>query len=455
MHFHFVGIGGIGMSGLAGIFIQAGYRVTGSDLKENAFTRKLKKMGASISQGHRGARVKNANLVVFSSAIGEDNPEIKEARRKRISLVSRGKLVAEISNLKESIVVAGTHGKTTTASLIAELLLEEGRDPTLLVGGILNRIQSNSRLGKSRWMIVESDESDGSFLLHHPSVGVVTNIEDDHLEYYGSKRDLLLAFYRFMEGVKSRGFLVLNLDDPPINHLVHTRNLKRKIFTYGIKNKSHIMARNIELSPLKSSFSVYYRTHLLGRVDVPLAGIHNVYNSLAAICAGLELGISWQRIKKTLSLFSGVKRRMEKVGEAGSIWIFDDYAHHPTEIKATIKEIRRLGRRILVIFQPHRYTRSRFFLPQFAEAFEEVDVLILTPIYSAGERPIEGVSEEVFFEAVSRRRKFPTYFFSSWKEILEFISENIKEKDLVITVGAGDITDLSTLILNHLRKKIR
>jgi len=441
------------MSGLAKIMLQSGYKISGSDIKENFLTRRLKEEGAIIYQGHQKEQIEDSDLVIFSSAIREDNPERLEAEARRIPLISRGEFVARIANLQENIVVAGTHGKTTTTALIAELLLEDGRDPTLLMGGILRKIGSNSRLGRSRWMVIESDESDGSFLFLRPSIAVITNVEDDHLDYYHSRTNLLTAFGRFIQKVKPGGVAVINLDDSGLRHLLKKEHLSRCILTYGLNPHSDISARDIRLEALKSSFKIIYRNSFLGEVEVPLPGIHNLYNCLAAVGVGIKLGITWEKIKKSITFFSGVKRRLEKIGEAGSILVFDDYAHHPTEIEATLKEINRLGRRVLAIFQPHRYTRTRLLLPRFSTAFDLADLLILTPIYSAGEPPLPDIDEKTFFEVISRKRKLPTYYLSSPEEIVGFIKDKVRENDLIITLGAGDISQLSTKILSYLLKR--
>jgi len=450
VHLHFVGIGGIGMSGLARIFLQAGYTVSGSDIKETSITKKLRSQGAHIYNGHRANQIEGADMVVFSSAISAQNPEIKEAQARKVPLISRGKLVAQIANMKENIIVAGTHGKTTTTALIAELLLREGLDFTLLIGGILKKINSNSQLGIGRWMLVESDESDGSFLYFHPTIAIVTNIENDHLNYYYSLKDLLQAFTQFLKKVKPEGKVIVNIDDPRLRYILRKIPKKKNVSTYGLCSKADISAFNINLEALKSSFEVRYKKNSLGRIEVPLPGMHNIYNCLAMIGVGITLGVSWEKIRKTFFYFKGVKRRLEKIGEVKDILIFDDYAHHPTEIKATLNEIKRLGKRVIVIFQPHRYTRTKLLWEEFTVAFDKVDLLLLTDIYPAGEVPLPGVDGKLFFEAVRKKRKSPTYYIPSKSKIIEFVKKEVKKKDIILTLGAGDINELSYQILQVL-----
>lgn len=450
MRLHFIGVGGIGMSALANVFLQLGYTVSGSDVKQTQITRELHRQGANIYKGHRADQIEGADVVVFSSAIKNSNPEIREAKKRKLPLISRGQLVAKITNPKQSIVVAGTHGKTTTTALIAELLLRSSKDPTVFIGGVLRKINSNSRWGKSRWAVVESDESDASFLHLHPSIAVFTNVEDDHLDFYHSSRNILSAFVKFIHRIKPGGVGIVNIDDPGLGYILRKIEVREKILTYGLSPQADIQAEDIKIKALGSSFKVKYKKNVVGEVKAPLPGVHNVYNCLAAVGAGYVLGTSWVEIRNTLSCFEGVKRRIEKVGQIGSVPVFDDYAHHPTEIKAMLGELNKLGRRVIVIFQPHRYSRVKFLLPQFLTAFENADVLILTPIYSAGERPIPGINGRTFFQALKKRRPSSAcYYMPSEGKILRFIKTHLKENDLIVTLGAGDITKLSTQIIGN------
>lgn len=452
MHLHFIGIGGIGMSGIARIFLQLGYKISGSDTKKTETTTQLRQQGALIYKGHRENQVKGADMVIFSSAIKSSNPEIKQAKKEGILLLSRGELIAQITNPKESIVIAGTHGKTTTTGLIAELLLRSGRDPTIFMGGILKKINSNSRWGNNRWAVVESDESDASFLYLRPSIAVLTNVEDDHLDFYGSRRNIFNAFVKFTYKIKPGGVGIVNIDDPASFHILRKVGNRKKFLTYGLSPEADISAKDINLKVLSSSFKVKYKKNIMGEVKVPLSGIHNIYNCLAAVGAGYLLGVKWATIKYTLLSFQGVKRRIEKVGQVGCVPVFDDYAHHPTEIRAVLGELKKIGRRVIAVFQPHRYTRVKFLLPQFLTAFEKADVLILTPIYSAGEKPIPGINGKVLFKALQKKRASPTYYIPSKERIIKFIRKNLEENDLIITLGAGDITKLSTQIILHSQK---
>ncbi|RLE14010.1 UDP-N-acetylmuramate--L-alanine ligase [Candidatus Aerophobetes bacterium] len=447
MHLHFVGVGGIGMSGLAKILLQSGYKVSGSDVKETEITQKLREQGAKIYKGHRKSHIEDADIVVFSSAISPDNPEIREAKKRDVPLISRGELVAQITNSKENIVIAGTHGKTTTTALVAELLINTGKDPTILIGGVLKKINSNSKLGKSRWAVIESDESDASFLFLHPYIAVLTNVEDDHLDFYGSPRNILQAFIKFADKIKSEGAGVVNLDDPALFYLLKKKKLRKRVLTFGLNSQADIWAEDIKLEKLGCRFKIGYGKNIMGEVKVPLPGLHNVYNCLATVGVGYLLGVDWIKIKKSLSSFKGVKRRLEKVGQIGKVPVFDDYAHHPTEIKATLAELKRLGRRLIVIFQPHRYTRTKLLLPCFLSAFDKADILILTPIYAASETPISGITGETLFKLLYKRRRLPTYYFSSKQKIINFVKNNLQENDIIVTIGAGDITSLSTQLI--------
>ncbi len=452
MHLHFIGIGGIGMSGLVKVLLKLGYTISGSDEKETSITQKLSQEGVTIYKGHKAKQIGNAEIIIFSSAINSHNPEIGEAKKRGISLISRGEFIAQIVNPKKNIVIAGTHGKTTTTALIAEMLLNDGKDPTIFIGGFLKKINSNSRWGKGEWTVIESDESDASFLHLRPNIAVITNVENDHLDFYHSSENILRAFIKFAHKIKAQGKGIINLDDPGSSYIFKKVNKKGKFLSYGLNPKAEISAENIKLGILQSNFKIKYRKNVMGEVTIPLPGLYNIYNCLAAVGVGYILGIEWTKIKQTLSSFEGVKRRLEKIGYIGCVPVFDDYAHHPTEIKVTLKELKRLGRRVIAIFQPHRYTRTKFLLPQFLTAFEKADLLILTPIYPAGEKPVSGINGKIFFEALKKIRSSPTYYIPSKKSIVEFVKINLQENDLVVTIGAGDITQLSSQIISHLQE---
>ncbi len=449
---HFIGIGGIGMSGLAGVLLEKGYLISGSDKKKNTLTEHLEKRGATIYQGHLSSHLAGADLVVTSSIIPSLNPELQEAKRKKIPLISRGALLGELVNEKEGIVVAGTHGKTTTTSLICSLLHRGGKNPTMFIGGELNDIGGNSQLGKSEYVVAESDESDGSFLFLSPKISVLTSLEDDHLDYYGSEDKLLGAFIQFLKRLKPGGTLIIDKDDPGLNKVLKESSLapSQKLITYGINSPAHLSAENIKLEQFGSSYEVNYKGRSMGNINLPLPGKHNIYNSLASIGVGITLGIKWNEIREALSLFKGIKRRFEVIGEKRGILVVDDYAHHPTEIKVTLKAVARLKRRIVAIFQPHRYTRTKMLLSKFAHSFERADILLLTSIYAAGENPLPGIDGKLLFEKVKKERRKQTYYLPTFEKIINFLRREAKEGDLILTLGAGDIDKVGKLFLEIL-----
>ncbi|MFQ6067058.1 MAG: UDP-N-acetylmuramate--L-alanine ligase [bacterium] len=439
---HFIGIGGIGMSGLAQVLLQMGYLISGSDKRKNNLTQKLQALGATIYQGHDSSYLKGVDLVVFSSIIPADNPELLEAKRKEIPAISRGKLLGYLVREKESIVVAGTHGKTTTTSLISSILRQAGKNPTMFIGGEFNEIKSNSQLGGDRYVVVESDESDGSFLCFLPKICVLTSLEDDHLDYYGSKNKLVEAFIQFTHNLKAGGTLIVNRDDLWLKQVLRRISLhySQRLISYGIDSEGDVVANKVRLDEFTSSYEVRYRGEEPERITVSLPGLYNVYNSLAAITAGRSMGIRWDQIKMSLSFFQGVKRRFELVGQTGSgALLIDDYAHHPTEIEEVLKTAKRIRPRIIVVFQPHRYSRTKTLLSKFARCFDEADILLLTKIYSAGESPIPRVSGRLLFDEVKQHRAKPTYYFSAPQQILDFLRKAVRKNDLILTIGAGDV----------------
>ncbi|GAH96534.1 unnamed protein product, partial [marine sediment metagenome] len=346
-------------SGLAKVLSEKGYRVTGSDIKKNVFTEQLERRGITVYQGHSPSHLNQADLVIASSVISPDNPELQIAKRRRMRTVSRGALLAELVNRKKGIVVAGTHGKTTTSSLVYSILRQAGKDPTMFIGGEVNDFGANSKLGSSEYVVAESDESDGSFLLLSPSISILTNVEDDHIDYYGSKDKLVQAFVQFTGRLKPAGTLIMNIDDPCLSNVIKNISLSpsQKLITYGISPMADFSAKKVKLKQFSSSYEINYQGKKIGDIELSLPGRHNIYNSLASVAAGLDIGIGWEEIKKALLLFSGVKRRFELIGEKSGILVIDDYAHHPTEIKVTLEVAAKLERRTIAIFQPHRYTR--------------------------------------------------------------------------------------------------
>jgi len=448
---HFIGIGGIGMSGLARVLLKMGYKISGSDTQKNRLTRQLENEGAYIRLGHSPSNLDKADLVVVSSAICPDNPELEEAQRRGIPIVSRGELLAYLTREKDSIVVAGTHGKTTTSSLVWTVLKQAGKDPTVFVGGEISDIKGNSRLGKDKYVVVESDESDGSFLLLSPKIAVLTNLEDDHLDHYKSEEKLLEAFLRFRKRLKNTGILIVNKDDPNLRKILERiplSSLQRSI-TYGIESRTDLWAYEANLREFSSSYNVSYKGRCFGQVELSLPGRYNIYNSLAAIAVGIVLKINSEKIKLALSSFQGVRRRFERLGEISpGVLVIDDYAHHPTEIRAVLRTAKRLGRRVIAVFQPHRYTRTKLLIDKFATAFDEADVLILTDIYAAGEDSLPGIDGRWMFERISRGGK-EVYYFPHKEQVPGLLSKRAKRGDLILTIGAGDIREVGMKFLNR------
>jgi len=446
---HFIGIGGIGMSGLARVLLEKGCLISGSDQRKNIFTEQLEKMGAIIYQGHSASYLAQPDLVVVSSVISPRNPELQKAKKKKIPVISRGTLLAHLVNRKEAIIIAGTHGKTTTSSLVWSLLRQAGEDPTVFIGGKVNDLGSNGKLGNSKYVVAESDESDGSFLLLSPKISILTSLEDDHLDYYGSEDKLVEAFVQFTMRLKPGGTLIINRDDTRLNKMLKSVPLSssQKLITYGINSPADLSASKIKLEQFRSFYEVNYRKKNMGSINLSLPGQYNIYNSLASIAVGLSLGIEWEKIKKSLSLFSGVKRRFELIGEKFGTLVLDDYAHHPTEIKVILEAAARLKRRIITIFQPHRYSRTKILLSKFATAFQRTDILLLTEIYPAGEDPIPGIEGKLVFEKVKEKRRKKTYYFSTFQEIIDFLKGECRKGDLILTLGAGNINELGRCFL--------
>lgn len=442
---HFVGIGGVGMSALARVLLELGYRVSGSDLKENELTQGLTQKGAKLYYQHRPANVEGADLVVFSSIIPPSNPEIKASLRGGIPLVSRGKLLSWLVNPKKGVIIAGTHGKTTTTSLISSLLLKGGFDPTLFIGGEIEEVGGNARLGEGEWVVAESDESDGSFLWLSPLLGVITNVEDDHLEYWGSKKRLREAFLEFALNLKPGGTLLFNEDDEGAREV--GERMKTSSLSWGIK-RGKIRAEKITLRPLFSEFELRRWGRLWGRVKLSLPGLYNIYNALGALAVGEALKIEKETILEVLSTFRGVKRRFEKLGERKGVLVVDDYAHHPTEIESLLQVAKSTGRRVVAVFQPHRYTRTRNLLDRFADSFKDAEIVVLTEIYPAGEKPLPGIEGRLLFERLKKVGK-EVYFFPSLEEVSTFVEDILRENDLLLTIGAGDVWKVGRKFLTH------
>ncbi|MDR1045121.1 MAG: UDP-N-acetylmuramate--L-alanine ligase [Candidatus Adiutrix sp.] len=450
-HIHFVGIGGIGMSGIAEVLLNLGHQVSGSDLKPSDLTRRLAALGAEVMIGHSGLNVRGAEVVVISSAVGPENPEVQAAHRDFIPVIPRAEMLAELMRLKQAVAVAGSHGKTTTTSLVGTMLTLAGLDPTLVIGGRLNHLGGNARLGQGDLMVAEADESDGSFLLLTPTVAVVTNIDLEHLNYYTGLEHLKKAFLAFINKVPFYGFAVLCLDDPNVQSLLP--GVRKRYLTYGLSAQAEISARDIDCGAWGYSFDLFRLNGKLGRVKVNLPGKHNVLNALAAVAVGLEMGLDLQTVIDGIGGMKGVGRRFEKKGEAGGVIVIDDYGHHPTEIKATLSALTDCfpRHRRVVVFQPHRYSRTESLFEEFLSAFNQADRLIITEIYGAGEPPIEGVTGRALAEAVRSRGHRDVAFHGDLGSLGEALAESLAEGDVLLTLGAGNIYSVGEEALRILR----
>ncbi|MDN5249080.1 UDP-N-acetylmuramate--L-alanine ligase [Bartonella sp. TP] len=447
---HFIGIGGIGMSGIAEILHNLNYKVQGSDQKDNANVHRLLQKNIPVFIGHKIDNIKQADVVVVSSAVPLDNVEYIYAKEKGLPIVKRAEMLAELMRFRRTIAVGGTHGKTTTTSLVSALLSAGGADPTIINGGIINEYGSNAILGSGDWMVVEADESDGSFLKLPADIAIVTNIDPEHLDHYGSFEDLKKAFRSFIENIPFYGFAVLCLDHPQVAALSQTIHNKR-IITYGHNSEADVCflpkGNQVGFSSthkLQMSFDIVIRnkkTKLLSKIEnlvLPMLGIHNISNATAAIAVALELGISVEAIKKGLANFSGVKRRFTYIGSWQDIEVFDDYGHHPKEIQAVLSAARQSSQgRIIAVVQPHRYTRLQDLFNEFAQCLDQADIVVLMPVYSAGEPPIENINSK----ELSKHIKKPCYLVDTQAQLVSLVAEIAKPHDYVVFLGAGDITN--------------
>jgi UDP-N-acetylmuramate--alanine ligase len=448
-HIHFVGIGGIGMSGIAEVLLNLGYTISGSDVKESEVTRRLQSLGCEIFYGHRRENLKKADVVVISSAIRKGNPEVEVAEERLIPVIPRAEMLAELMRMKVGIAIAGTHGKTTTTSLIATVLAASGLDPTVVIGGRLNSIGSNARLGQGEFLVAEADESDGSFLKLMPTLAVVTNIDPEHLDYYKGIDEIKEAFLSFLDKIPFFGLAILCLDHPNVQSLLP--KLKKRFTTYGLTTQADFQAKEIVFEGLSTSFDVVHRHQEIGRLRLRMPGLHNVYNALATLATAFELDIPFQIVQETLRDFSGIQRRFQIKGEKKGILIVDDYGHHPVEIMATLKAARTgWGKRIIAVFQPHRYTRTQALFKDFLTAFYDADVLLLTDIYPAGEDRIGGIEAKALFDGLREYGHKDVTYLADKREIVEHLLRIISPGDLVITLGAGDIWQVSEELVNRL-----
>jgi len=449
-YYHFIGIGGIGMSGIARLLLKSGFKVSGSDLKENPVIDELKSLGAQIYMGHNSGNIVDQDVVVYSSAIREDNPEVCQAKILGVPLIKRAQALAELMLNKTAITIAGSHGKTTTTSLVSYMLLEAGLCPSVAIGGILNNINTNACLGNGEFFVAEADESDGSFLSYTPKYSIITNIDCEHLDYYHDFQNELNAFKNFIQLTKKDGCVFACSDDANLFNIM--KNYKARHLFFGLNSNADIFAKNIYFDGLSSKFDCYLKNKFVANFSLSLGGEHNILNSLGVIVLGLELGIDLACISKTLQNYKGVGRRLEIKFKDDKYLVIDDYAHHPSEIKATLKAVANLkAKRKFIIFQPHRYSRTSLLLNEFATSFDQADYLIITDIYAASEQPREGVNAQELVKKLKEYNPNKEVLYLNKEDIAEHILAIIKPGDLIITLGAGDIVKVSDVLAKKLK----
>ncbi len=439
-HIHFVGIGGIGMSGLAELLVNLNYQVSGSDLKDTSVTRRLAGMGCRVCKGHSTEYMEGADVVVYSSAVAQENPEILKAVDLKIPVIPRAEMLAELMRLKYGIAIAGAHGKTTTTSMVASILTAGLLDPTVVIGGRLDIWEgANAKLGQGEILVAEADESDGSFLVLSPTMAVVTNIDHEHMDHYGSMKAIRHTFIDFVNKIPFYGTAILCLDNEAIQGILP--RLKKRCLTYGMSSQADLKALDLEKEAGGTRFEVLYQDRSLGRIAVGMPGEHNVLNALAAVGVGLELDLEMEVIKEGLKALGGLSRRLQIKDEVNGVLFVDDYGHHPTEILATLKTAKECWpeRRLIVVFQPHRYTRTRDLFERFVLCFNDADILMISPIYAAGEAPIEGVSAEQLCQGIKEHGHKEVICYQQENELLQYLSPLIEKGDLILTLGAGDI----------------
>ncbi len=449
-HIHFVGIGGIGMSGIAELLLNIGYLVSGSDEASSEITENLKRLGGTVFKGHAAEQIQGADVVVISSAIASDNPEVLAARKESIPVISRAEMLAELMRLKYSVAVAGAHGKTTTTSIVSSVLNQGGFDPTVVIGGRLKSIGSNAVLGKGDFIVAEADESDGSFLKYSPTIAVITNIDREHLDFYKDMDHIKSVFLDFIHRIPFYGLAVLCLDNEPIQDLIP--DIKKRFTTYGMNTQADYQAKNVVFEGMKSRFSIDYRGRPLGDILLNLPGLHNVYNATASVAVGLELSIPFENIQTALETLQGVQRRLEIKGEAGGITVVDDYGHHPTEIRSTLDALKNCwpNRRKVVVFQPHRYTRTLALFDDFTRAFYQSDILAVLPIYAASEKKIEGVSALSLCERIRSRGHKNVHYIENLLTAPAHLQSILKSGDVLLTLGAGDVWKVGERVLHQI-----
>jgi UDP-N-acetylmuramate--alanine ligase len=448
---HFVGIGGIGMSGVAEVLLNLGYKISGSDLKSSAITQRLAAMGAQIFVGHSSENVTGADVVVTSSAIVHNNPEVSEAARLHIPVIQRAEMLAELMRLKYGIAIAGMHGKTTTTSMVAAVLAAGGLDPTVVVGGRVDAMGSNARLGKSQYLVAEADESDRSFLKLSPILSVVTNIDREHMDCYRDMQDVEDTFVDFMNRIPFYGTVVVCADDAQLRALLP--RVKRRVVTYGVSHDADFRVQALagEQSPAANRFRVWYEREDLSEFQLQVPGQHNVLNATAAIAVGVGLDISRDHIREALQSFRGVDRRFQQKGIVRGVTVVDDYGHHPTEIRATLSAAKQAGfARVHVIFQPHRYTRTQLLMDEFATAFTDAASIAVLDIYPASEAPIPEITGEVLVQKIREQGQFSAQFAASFADAINAAVSEAREGDLILTLGAGNVSQLAPQVLERL-----
>jgi len=453
-HLHLVGIGGIGMSGIAEILLNLGFRVSGSDLRETDITTNLERLGARIHHGHESRFIDDADVVVISSAIKSNNPEYIAAKAAKIPVIPRAEMLAELMRMKKyGVAVAGSHGKTTTTSLLATVLGAAGFDPTVVVGGRVDAIGSNAKLGAGDTFVTEADESDGSFLLLNPTIAVVTNIDLEHLDHYSGMEQLRRTFLEFLNKVPFYGLCLLCIDDESVREIIP--GVRKRIATYGLSPEAETRAVKIRQHDFQTQFTaVSNREGELGEVVLPLPGRHMVQNAVAVIAVARELGVPFEIVAKSLSSFTGVRRRFQRIGEIDNILVIDDYGHHPTEIRATLSAARAgFDRRLVVAFQPHRFTRTQDLFDEFLTAFDQADKLLVTDIYAASETPIEGVNSRKLVDGIRAMGHPDVTYVADQQEMLDLLIAAAQPEDLILTLGAGDLNQLSARLVERLKRE--
>ncbi|MEE2900722.1 MAG: UDP-N-acetylmuramate--L-alanine ligase [Myxococcota bacterium] len=451
---HFVGIGGIGMSGIAEVLINLGYKVRGSDLRKSETTERLSKLGGDIRFGHSEQNIEDVDVVVVSTAVSSSNPEVSAARKRKIPVIRRAEMLAELMRLKFGIAIGGTHGKTTTTSIVASLLTASGMDPTVVVGGKLNKLGSNAKLGQGPYLVAEADESDGSFHHLNPTIVVVTNIDAEHLDFYtGGIDQIRETFTQFINRIPFYGLAILCSDHPGVQKVLPL--VERRFVTYGLNPQAEIRAANLSYTGTTTSFDLIIRGANVGRCNLPMLGTHNVQNALAAFAIADELGIETDTAISGIESFDGVQRRFTLRGTVNNVSVIDDYGHHPEEIKVTLDGARKAfeGRRIVVGFQPHRFTRTRDFLEDFSTCFNEAELLVLSKIYAAGEQPIEGITSEHLATLISSKGHKSVTSVDTVSDVAQCLAEQVRPGDLVITFGAGDIWRAGEQLLSLLAEE--